>query len=57
MKGTLYEIELISGHEYRKIYLRATDEYHAAKILDEKIPGEINILSIRAKGVTEDGRS
>lgn len=57
MKDRLYEIELISGHEYRKIYLRATDEYHAAKILDEKIPGEINILSIRAKGVTEDGRS
>lgn len=57
MKGTLFEIELISGHEYRKVYIRATDELHAAKLVNEKIPGEIRVLSIKAKGVTEDGRT
>lgn len=57
MSGTLYEIKLISNGEYRKIYIRATDEYHASKLADEKIQGTIKILSIEAKGVNEDGRS
>jgi len=57
MIGILYEIRIMSSGEYRTVYIRATDEYHAAKLVNEKINGDIRILSIEAKGVNEDGRS
>jgi hypothetical protein len=54
MKGTLFEIRLISSGEYRKIFIRADNLHDAVKAVSEKIPGEIKILSIEAKGGRED---
>jgi hypothetical protein len=54
MKGTLFEIRLISSGEYRKIFIRANNLKDAARSVSEKIPGEIKILSIEAKGGRED---
>lgn len=50
MKGTLFEIRLISSGEYRKIFIRAENLKDAAKAVSEKIPGEIKIISIEARG-------
>ena len=54
MKGTLFEIRLISSGEYRKIFIRADNLKDATKAVSEKIPGEIKILSIEAKGGREN---
>lgn len=53
MSGTLYDIRLMSGKEYRQVFIRSTDEYHAAKAVEERIKGNVKILSIEAKGVKE----
>ena len=50
MKGTLFEIRLISSGEYRKIFIRADNLKDAAKAVSEKIPGEIEIISIESRG-------
>lgn len=49
MKGTLYEIRLISSGEYRKIFIRADNLKDAAKAVSEKIPGA-KIIDIKARG-------
>lgn len=50
MKGTLFEIRLISSGEYRKIFIRADNQKDAAKAVSEKIPGEVKIISIESRG-------
>ena len=50
MKGTLFEIRLMSSGEYRKIFIRADNLKDATKAVSEKIPGDIEILSIEARG-------
>ena len=50
MRGTLFEIRLISSGEYRKIFIRADNLKDAAKAVSEKIPGEIKIISIESRG-------
>lgn len=50
MKGTLFEIRLISSGEYRKIFIRADNLHAAVKAVSEKIPGEIKIISIESRG-------
>lgn len=49
MKGTLFEIRLISSGEYRKIFIRADNLKDAAKAVSEKIPGA-KIEDIEARG-------
>lgn len=56
MTGTLYEIRLISSGEYRKIFIRADNLKDAAAAVSEKIPGEVEILSIEAKGTNDNGK-
>jgi hypothetical protein len=50
MRGTLFEIRLISSGEFRKVFIRADNLKDAAKAVSEKIPGEIKIISIEARG-------
>ena len=50
MKGTLFEIRLISSGEYRKIFIRADNLNAAVKAVSEKIPGKIKIIDIEARG-------
>lgn len=50
MKKMLYEIHLTSNGQYRTVYIRALDERQAAQLVNEKIPGNISIISIEAKG-------
>ena len=50
MRGTLFEIRLISSGEFRKVFIRADNLKDATKAVSEKIPGEINIISIESKG-------
>lgn len=50
MKGTLFEIRLISSGEFRKVFIRANNLEAAAKAVSEKIPGEIKIISIESRG-------
>lgn len=49
MKGTLYEIRLISSGEYRKIFIRADNLNAAVKAVSEKIPGA-KIIDIESRG-------
>lgn len=49
MKGTLFEIRLISSGEYRKIFIRADNLHAAVKAVSEKIPGA-KIIDIEARG-------
>lgn len=51
MKGTLFEIRLISSGEYRKIFIRADNLNDAAKSVSEKIPGA-KIIDIETRGGT-----
>lgn len=50
MRGTLFEIRLISSGEFRKVFIRANNLEVAAKAVSEKIPGEIKIISIESRG-------
>lgn len=50
MRGTLFEIRLISSGEFRKVFIRADNLKDAAKAVSEKIPGEIEIISIESRG-------
>ena len=54
MRGTLFEIRLISSGEYRKVFIRADNLKDAAAAIAEKIPGEIKILSIESKGGNDE---
>lgn len=50
----LFEIHLTSDKQYRKVYIRATDELHAAQLVNEKIPGKVLIKSIEVKGAKNE---
>ncbi len=50
----LFEIHLTSDGQYRKVYIRATDELHAAQLVNEKIPGKVLIKSIEVKGAKNE---
>lgn len=50
MRGTLFEIRLISSGEFRKVFIRADNLKDATKAVSEKIPGEIKIISIESRG-------
>jgi hypothetical protein len=54
MRGTSFEIRLLSSREYRKIFIRSNNIKDVARTVTEKILGEIKILSIEAKGGRED---
>ena len=54
MRGTLFEIRLISSGEFRKVFIRADNLKDVAKAVSEKIPGEIEILSIESKGGNDE---
>lgn len=49
MRGTLFEIRLISSGEYRKIFIRADNLNSAVTSVSEKIPGA-KIIDIEARG-------
>jgi hypothetical protein len=50
MRGTLFEIRLISSGEYRRVFIRADNLHAAVKAVSEKIPGKIEIISIESRG-------
>ena len=49
MRGTLFEIRLISSGEYRKIFIRADNLNSAVTSVSEKIRGA-KIIDIEARG-------
>ena len=53
----LYEIHLTSNGQYRTVYIRALDERQAAQLVNEKIPGNISIISIEAKGAQNENEA